>query len=188
MRVFLFLAVLVCACYGETFEIAGGEVFTVGVFLQEDRNSVLKMSTAGEERGSCTVEIKDPKDGVIRTFRNEQMMDLSFVPKTSGEYPVTVTNTGRGKVSFTVVVPETDEGPFASQVEINLGRDLEDLLKRIINAHKSLLVRQTEHLEKAKATKSWIKKLTIFEVGLCMLALYYVHTEAVKTFYSTRKM
>ncbi|KAI5192245.1 hypothetical protein NEMIN01_1897 [Nematocida minor] len=184
----LWLIFFLSACLCETFDIRGEDTFTLGLILSEGRKTSLEMNLAGEGSDNTTLHIKDPSSGIIRTFKNEKSMTISFLPKTAGEHNIVLLNPTKKDIMFTVVLPEADEGPFASQVEANLGKDLEDVLRRIISAHKALLIRQTEHLEKAKSTKSWIKKLTLFEVCLCLLALYYVHTEAVKTFYSTRKM
>ncbi|KAI5161987.1 hypothetical protein NEAUS03_1860 [Nematocida ausubeli] len=186
-RVFLaifFIGLALC----ETFDVAGDDKFVLGLRLAEGRKTRLEMSLSGAGNGSTTLQLKDPSNKVIRTFKDETNMTISFMPKEAGDYNLTLSNPSKKKIIFTVILPEADEGPFASQVEANLGKDLEDFLRRIIDAHKALLSRQTEHLEKAKGTKSWIKKLTLLEVCLCLLALYYVQSEAVKTFYSTRKV
>lgn len=177
-----------CAC--ETFSIVGEPTFTVGLRLNQGKNTRLEMSLAGDNLDKSSLELKDPSNGVLRkfTFNKEHAASMSFLPEKTGDYSLVLQNPSKGTIMFTVVLPEADEGPFASQIEANLGRDLEDALRRIISSHKALLIRQSEHLDKAKNTKSWIKKLTFFEVCLCMLALYYVHGEAVKTFYSTRKL
>ncbi|KAH9385237.1 uncharacterized protein NEMAJ01_0133 [Nematocida major] len=190
MNILLWIALFLGMCTCETFHVSGDKVFTLGLRLTEGRSTRLEMNVSGEKIDDGVLYLKNPSKGVIRTFKfeNETEMAMSFIPEKTGDYNLVLENPSKRTILFTVILPETDEGPFASQVETNLGKDLEELLRRIISSHKSLLTRQIEHLEKAKNTKSWIKKLTLFEVGLCLMALYYVHTEAVKTFYSTRKM
>ncbi|EIJ87895.1 uncharacterized protein NEPG_02067 [Nematocida parisii ERTm1] len=185
MNIFwLLLCITVCVC--ETFDISSESTFTLGLQLIENKSTRIELSL--NNNSNTNIQLKDPSNKVIRSFNNDSDMNISFIPKVSGEYTITVNNHKLNKLLFTVVLPQADEGPFASQVEVNLGKDLEDSLRRIIDSHKLLLTRQKEHLDKARSTKSWIKKLTLLEVGLCLLALYYVQSEAVKTFYSTRKV
>ena len=124
----------------------------------------------------------------MKSFKTETSVGVTFLPTVAGDYYLHVENLSPEAFMFELSLPATNEGPFPSKTELDLGKELETLLRTITNSHKVLLNRQHEHLEQAKATKSWIRKLTVLEVVLCLFALYYVHGEAVKTFYSTRKV
>ncbi|KAI5190613.1 hypothetical protein NECID01_1054 [Nematocida sp. AWRm77] len=172
----------------ESFIVQPRETFKVGLRLDQGVNTQISMEIEGSTAERNKIELADPSGTVVKKFKDESTVGLSFLPALSGDYYLNVVNLSSQPFQFILSLPITNEGPFPSKAEMDLGVELEMLLKNIIKSQKTLLYRQHQHLEQAKATKSWIRKLTVLEVVLCLLALYYVHGEAVKTFYSTRKV
>ncbi|KAI5180194.1 hypothetical protein NEOKW01_0523 [Nematocida sp. AWRm80] len=187
MRGIVLVLLLVGVVMGETFVVSPGETFTLGLKLVEGVTSKINMSSTGTKGG--LIEIKNPEEAVMRRFTNESNISMSFVPEVTGTFWTVVANTDvQAPMVFSIDLPKSNEGPFATQTESNLGKKLEEQLRDIITAHKSLLYRQSIHLQQAKNTKGWIKKLTVLEIVSCVFVLIYVHKEAVKTFYGTRKV
>ncbi|KAI5171578.1 hypothetical protein NEFER03_0900 [Nematocida sp. LUAm3] len=172
----------------EVFLVHPKDAFTMGIDLKEGVNSRINMQIENLLDGLGRVEVKDPNNGLIKSFSKEEVISMAFTPKSSGIHNVSFFNDGKVPVNFTVELPEMNEGPFADSRNSNKVKELDELLRSIIDAQKGLLSRQSKHLEMAKTTKGWIRKLTLLEVIICLLALYYVHGEAVKTFYSTKKI
>ncbi|KAI5186751.1 hypothetical protein NEHOM01_1682 [Nematocida homosporus] len=172
----------------DSFAIPGKGTFRLGIQLQENVSSRMNMLIAGGRLASTRIELKDPLGKTARSFVNENRIGLVFMPQVTGDYFLEVENNSSEEVNFSLDLPVNSEGPFADKLEPNKVKELDEMLRSIIEAQKNLLVRQNTHLQMAKNTKGWIRKLTILEIVLCLFALYYVHGEAVKTFYSTRKV
>lgn len=188
MNILVALAVLLGMSKAELFTVAEHEVLRVGLQLKQGKNTRMNISVYSSHNITPTVDLIDPTGEKIRTFEKEMNISLVFIPKLTGNYYLHAKNNASDKISLSLDLPETNEGPFADKLDNNKVKELEEQLKYIIDAQKSMLQRQSRHLEIAKSTKGWIRKLTVLEVVLCLFALYYVHSEAVKTFYSTRKI
>lgn len=189
MRALAASAVLWGGAWSEIFTVGPRSEMSVGIRVPSPEKSIrINLAVEGDRNPANTIEITDPTGEIVKKFRNEEEISFLLVPKSPGDHTIKLVNHSNETRPFSVELPETSAGPFSSKTEINLGKDLEMLLQNIILSQKSLLARKTQHLEQAKVTKSWIKKLTVIELVLCLYILYYVHGEAVKTFYSKRKV
>jgi len=184
----IIVAMLLLVGRCESFEVGGGQELEVDLRVVKDANTRLIMGVEGEKKEDTLIVLKNGQKEVVKTFKNESNVAMSFVPVQSEDYLLQFSNLGKNPVIFSLERPETNEGALASQAEMNLSKKIEGNLQLIVKSQISLLGRQQMHLEKAKRTKSWIKKLSVLELILCVLVLYYVHCEVVKTFYSTKKV
>ncbi|OAG28789.1 hypothetical protein NEDG_00928 [Nematocida displodere] len=189
-RLVLFIAAAVALASCELFHVSENTTLNVGLRITTLATTKLQVKIVGDPRHSCSVTIKDPHGELLRKFEDDSDVSYSFIPKTTGDYMLAFVNPLADKaVDFSLDLPLSNEGPFASSAsEADLAYELEEELRLITLDQKTILDRQTSHLALARNTKAWIKKLTVLELCLCFYALYYVHGEAVKTFYGTRKV